>query len=42
MKRLLLGFTIGAITGAMAYQKMQKSKLPEKVIRTAQEKLESD
>ncbi len=40
MKRLLVGFAVGALTGIMTYQKMQKSKLPEKVLEAAQEKLE--
>lgn len=40
IKRLLIGFTIGAVAGAVAYKKMEDSKLPEKVLQSAQEKLE--
>lgn len=39
MKKLLLGFTVGAITGAVAYNKMHKNKLPEKALESVQEKV---
>lgn len=40
MKRLLFGFTLGIVAGAIAFKKMEKSKMPEKVIDAAREKLE--
>lgn len=39
MKRLLVGFTLGAIAGAIALKKMEESKVPEKAVKAAQEKL---
>lgn len=39
MKQILLGFTIGAIAGAVALKKMENSKVPEKALKAAQEKL---
>lgn len=39
MKHILLGFTIGIVTGAMALRKMEKSDIPEQVLKTAQKKL---
>lgn len=39
MKRLLVGMTLGAVLGAVALKKMEKSKVPEKVLQSAQEKL---
>lgn len=39
MRKLLIGLTIGAIAGAIAMKKMDDSKIPEKVMQTAQEKL---
>ncbi len=39
MKKILLSFTLGAALGVVAYTKMQKSKLPQKALDTAQEKL---
>ena len=35
MKRIILGFTIGAV----ALKKMENSKVPEKALKAAQEKL---
>lgn len=42
MKRMLLGFTVGAIAGAIALKKMEKNKVPEKALKVAQKKLEED
>ena len=39
MKRIILGFRIGAIAGAVALKKMENSKVPEKALKAAQEKL---
>lgn len=39
MNKLIFGFTIGAIAGALALKKMEKSKVPEKALKAAQEKL---
>lgn len=39
MKRLLVGITLGAVLGAVALKKMENSKVPEKVLQSAQEKL---
>lgn len=41
MNKLLLGFTLGAIAGAVALKKMEKSDIPEKAMRTAQQKLKN-
>ncbi len=41
MNKLLLGFAIGALTGAVAFKKMEESKVPVKVLKTAQKKLEN-
>lgn len=42
MKRMLISFTLGAIAGAVALKKMEKSDVPEKALKAAQEKLEKD
>ncbi len=42
MKKLLWGMAIGMVAGAVAYKKMQEDKVPEKVLKTAQEKLGCD
>lgn len=42
MKQLLIGLTLGAITGAIAYKKMEESHLPEKALKTAKEKICDD
>ena len=42
MKRLLIGFTLGAIAGAVTLKKMEKSDVPEKAIKAAQQKLEKN
>ncbi len=39
MKKLLIGMTVGAIVGALAFKKMEDKKLPDRVIDTAREKL---
>lgn len=39
MNKLLIGMTLGAIVGAVAYKKMEDSKLPEMAIKTAEKKL---
>ncbi len=39
MNKLLLGFTIGAIAGAVAFKKMDDKKIPEKALKKAQKKL---
>lgn len=39
MKRLLIGFTLGAIASAVALKKMEKSDMPEKALEAAQKKL---
>lgn len=41
MKRIILGFTLGAIAGAVALKKMENSKVPEKALKAAEEKLSS-
>ena len=42
MKKLLIGLTIGAITGAIAYKKLEENRIPEKALKTAQDKLCDD
>ena len=39
MKGLIFGFTLGIVTGAIALKKMENSKVPEKALKAAQEKL---
>lgn len=39
MKSLLFSFTLGALAGAVALKKMENSKVPEKALKAAQEKL---
>lgn len=39
MKRILIGLTIGAVIGAVAFKKMEQAKIPEKALKTAQEKI---
>ncbi len=39
MNKLLIGMTLGAIVGAVAYKKMEDNKIPEKAIKTAEKKL---
>ena len=39
MNKLLFGLTIGAVIGAVAYKKMEDSKIPEKALESAHEKL---
>ncbi len=41
MKKLLIGMTLGAIVGAVAYKKMEDKRIPEKAIDAAKEKLDS-
>lgn len=42
MNKLLLGLTVGAIAGAVIFKKMDENKVPEKVLKKAQKKLEQD
>lgn len=42
MKKLLFGFTVGIVAGAIAFKKMEKSKVPEKAVKMAQKKLEEN
>ena len=43
MNKLIVGFTLGIVTGAIALKKMEKNKVPEKAVKMAQKKLkESD
>ncbi len=39
MKKLLFGFTLGIVTGAIALKKMEKSNVPEKAVKLAEKKL---
>ncbi|MCX4313227.1 MAG: hypothetical protein OSJ83_05115 [Clostridia bacterium] len=42
MKQLIIGLTVGAIAGAIAYKKMDDNKVPEKVLKKAQKKLKEN
>ncbi len=39
MNKLLFGFTLGAIAGAVVFKKMEKSEVPEKALKAAEKKL---
>lgn len=39
MNKLLFGFTLGIVAGAVALKKMEKNKVPEKAVKMAQKKL---
>lgn len=39
MNKLLFGLAVGALLGAVAYKKMEDSKIPEKALESAHEKL---
>lgn len=39
MNKILFGFTVGMVAGAIALKKMEKSKVPEKALDAAKKKL---
>lgn len=39
MNKLLIGMTLGAIAGVVAFKKMEDKRIPEKVLDSAKEKL---
>ncbi len=41
MNKLLIGMTLGALVGAVAYKKMEENKIPEKAIKKAEKKLKN-